>query len=146
MGKKYLKQYHTSHECYLNIKVLDTKLTFSYIFFLFWWFLPWQRKWHLMIFLLQTWTTCLYSGVRHHCRYRWQSILAGRCQGVSYTYLFSLHLHQMIFFCRRIDYLEQKLYHAFYAFESLTKRSSAESVCGICGIIPDVLLGDVNGI
>ena len=44
--------------------------------------------------------------------------------------------------CRKVDYLERKMYNAFYSFESLTKRSSGDMVCGICGQIPDVLLGD----
>ena len=40
-----------------------------------------------------------------------------------------------------MDYLEQKLYNAFYAFEALTKRESDQLVCGICGDIPDMLFG-----
>ena len=42
---------------------------------------------------------------------------------------------------RKVDYLEQKLYNAFYAFEALTKRGSSQLVCGICGVIPDMTFG-----
>jgi hypothetical protein len=43
---------------------------------------------------------------------------------------------------RKVDYLEAKLYNAFYAFEALTERSPSQLVCGICGLIPDILLGE----
>ena len=46
-----------------------------------------------------------------------------------------------IMFSKR-EYLESKLYHAFYAFESLTTRPPSSLVCGICGIIPDILYGE----
>ena len=42
---------------------------------------------------------------------------------------------------RKKEYLEAKIYHAFYAFESLTVRPASSIVCGVCGIIPDVLFG-----
>ena len=43
---------------------------------------------------------------------------------------------------RKQEYLESKLYHAYYAFEALTNRLSGDHICGICGIIPDVLFGN----
>ena len=42
---------------------------------------------------------------------------------------------------RKCDYLESKIYHGFYAVEALSRRSASQLVCGICGIIPDILLG-----
>ena len=42
---------------------------------------------------------------------------------------------------RKKEYLEAKIYHAFYAFESLTVSPASSLVCGVCGIIPDVLFG-----
>ena len=45
-----------------------------------------------------------------------------------------------IIFSKR-EYLESKLYNAFYAFESLTTRPPSSLVCGICGKIPDILFG-----
>ena len=39
------------------------------------------------------------------------------------------------------EYLEIKLYHAYYAFEALTDRPSGDVICGICGLVPDVLFG-----
>ena len=43
---------------------------------------------------------------------------------------------------RKREYLESKLYNAFYAFESLTVRPASSLVCGVCGIIPDILYGE----
>ena len=37
--------------------------------------------------------------------------------------------------------MENKIVDAFYAFEALIKRPADTLLCGICGIIPDVLLG-----
>ena len=46
---------------------------------------------------------------------------------------------------RKKDYLQTKLYHAFYSFEALNTRSTDYQICGICGTIPDVLFGIQQG-
>ena len=53
-------------------------------------------------------------------------------------------MHYIFFFGRKADYLEAKLYNGFYAFEALTKRNPSQSVCGICGDIPDMLFGEIS--
>ena len=50
----------------------------------------------------------------------------------------------MIDFCfRKATSFETTLYHGFYAFEALLQRDSATLICGVCGIIPDMLLGKI---
>ena len=43
-----------------------------------------------------------------------------------------------------IDYLVKLLYSGFYGFEAMTIRDINSSICGICGIIGEVYLGDGN--
>ena len=54
--------------------------------------------------------------------------------------IFKLYILNCIFL-RNLDYLERRIVDAFYAYESLTVRPANSLLCGICGIIPDVLLG-----
>lgn len=42
------------------------------------------------------------------------------------------------------EYLESLLYNGFYAFEAITVRDRDDVICGICGLCPEVLLGDGN--
>ena len=46
-----------------------------------------------------------------------------------------------MFVFRNREYIEKKIVDAFYGFEALTRRPAESLLCGICGIIPDVLLG-----
>ena len=41
-------------------------------------------------------------------------------------------------------YLKELIYHGFYCFEALTQRDLDSVVCGICGVCPEVCLGDGN--
>ncbi|CAH1802661.1 unnamed protein product, partial [Owenia fusiformis] len=44
----------------------------------------------------------------------------------------------------KINYLSRVIYNGFYAFEALSPRNLDESLCGICGNIPVMLIGDAN--
>ncbi|XP_028415288.1 HMG domain-containing protein 3-like [Dendronephthya gigantea] len=41
-------------------------------------------------------------------------------------------------------YIEDLLYNGFYSFEMVTERNLDDVVCGICGVYPEICLGDGN--
>ena len=43
-----------------------------------------------------------------------------------------------------LDYVSDLLYNGFYCFEMLTVRSLDSQICGICGVLGEVYLGDGN--
>lgn len=59
--------------------------------------------------------------------------------------IFFIHFFQS---CRPSDsefeYLVDVLYNGFYAFEALTDRDLDDTICGICGTVGEVYLGDGN--
>ena len=44
----------------------------------------------------------------------------------------------------KISYYNELLYNGFWCFEMMTERNLSEAVCGICGVIGEVYLGDGN--
>ena len=42
------------------------------------------------------------------------------------------------------EYITDLMYNGFYCFESLTVRCLDEQICGICGVLGEVYLGDGN--
>ena len=44
----------------------------------------------------------------------------------------------------KIRYYNELLYNGFWCFEMMTERNLSEAVCGICGVIGEVYLGDGN--
>ena len=44
----------------------------------------------------------------------------------------------------KLGYYNKLLYNGFWAFEMLTERDLSNTVCGICGVIGEVYLGDGN--
>lgn len=42
------------------------------------------------------------------------------------------------------EYIACLLYNGFYCFEVITERNLDDQICGICGIIGEVYLGDGN--
>ena len=43
-----------------------------------------------------------------------------------------------------LEYISDLLYNGFYCFELLTIRSLDSQICGICGVLGEVYLGDGN--
>ena len=43
-----------------------------------------------------------------------------------------------------IEYLKDIVYNGFMAFEAMTERNLESVICGICGVCPEVCLGDGN--
>lgn len=43
-----------------------------------------------------------------------------------------------------LNYFSQLLYNGFYGFEALTDRNLDDVICGICGIVGELYLGDGN--
>lgn len=43
-----------------------------------------------------------------------------------------------------LEYLKDLLYNGFYCFEAIAERPLDSVICGICGIIGEVYLGDGN--
>jgi hypothetical protein len=43
-----------------------------------------------------------------------------------------------------LKYVESLLYNGFYSFEMVTNRSLDDVICGICGVSPEICLGDGN--
>ena len=43
-----------------------------------------------------------------------------------------------------MEYLKLLLYNGYYCFEAITERDIDEVICGVCGIIGEVYLGDGN--
>ena len=41
-------------------------------------------------------------------------------------------------------YIEDLLYNGFYCFEMISERNLDDVVCGICGVCPEICLGDGN--
>lgn len=41
-------------------------------------------------------------------------------------------------------YIEDLLYNGYYSFEMSTERNLDDVVCGICGVCPEICLGDGN--
>ena len=41
-------------------------------------------------------------------------------------------------------YVESLLYNGFYSFEMTTIRNLDDVICGICGVCPEICLGDGN--
>jgi hypothetical protein len=41
-------------------------------------------------------------------------------------------------------YIEDLLYNGFYSFEMITERNLDDVVCGVCGVFPEICLGDGN--
>ena len=44
----------------------------------------------------------------------------------------------------KVRYYNELLYNGFWCFEMMTERNLSEAVCGICGVIGEVYLGDGN--
>ncbi len=42
------------------------------------------------------------------------------------------------------EYLTEVLYNGFYGFEAMTERNLNDTICGLCGIVGQVYLGDGN--
>lgn len=63
----------------------------------------------------------------------------------SFIFLFFSFLNQDQ--CRsseELNYFNELLYNGFWCFELITERDLSSGVCGICGIIGEVYLGDGN--
>lgn len=43
-----------------------------------------------------------------------------------------------------IAYLTDLLHNGFYCFESMTVRNMDNTICGICGVLGEIYLGDGN--
>ena len=43
-----------------------------------------------------------------------------------------------------IEYLKDLVYNGFMAFEAMTERNLDDVICGICGVCPEICLGDGN--
>jgi len=41
-----------------------------------------------------------------------------------------------------VEYVTDLLYNGFYCFEALTERNLDDTICGICGVVGEVYLGD----
>ena len=41
-----------------------------------------------------------------------------------------------------LEYLSHTLYNGFYAFEAMTDRNIDDVICGICGVVGELYLGD----
>ena len=41
-------------------------------------------------------------------------------------------------------YIEDLLYNGFYCFEMVTDRNLDDVICGVCGVCPEICLGDGN--
>lgn len=41
-------------------------------------------------------------------------------------------------------YLRDVVYNGFFGFEMMTERDLESMICGICGITPEICLGDGN--
>lgn len=62
------------------------------------------------------------------------------------VYLFSfIRLHvQDIPPTSVLEYVTDLLYNGFYCFEAITERDLDGTICGICGIVGEIYLGDGN--
>jgi hypothetical protein len=43
-----------------------------------------------------------------------------------------------------MKYIEDLLYNGFLGFEAMVDRNPERVICGICGVCPEVCLGDGN--
>ena len=43
-----------------------------------------------------------------------------------------------------LEYLTDLLYNGFYCFEAISTRNLDDGICGICGVVGEVYLGDGN--
>ncbi len=58
--------------------------------------------------------------------------------------LLSKDLSQLQLTPDEIQYIEQKLYDGYFAFEAVTHRDRDKAICGVCGIAPVFESGDGN--
>lgn len=56
--------------------------------------------------------------------------------------LFVLDLQQIP--ASTVEYLTDLLYNGFYCFEAITERNLDDAICGICGVVGEIYLGDGN--
>ena len=63
-----------------------------------------------------------------------------------------LYNTRILFFCHlqgtpsptTLEYLTDMLYNGFYCFEAISERNLDDAICGICGVLGEVYLGDGN--
>lgn len=64
-----------------------------------------------------------------------------------YTYFFLtivLCLQESRLTDSTLNYLKLLLYNGYYCFEAITERNLDDVICGVCGVIGEVYLGDGN--
>ena len=59
-------------------------------------------------------------------------------------FMFLLSLLQEKLGDQEVVYLQELVYNGFFGFEMMTERNLNDAICGICGIVPEICLGDGN--
>ncbi len=72
------------------------------------------------------------------------STLANMYMMYACMFMFVLSLLQEKLGDQEVVYLQKLVYNGFFGFEMMTEQNINDAICGKCGIIPEICLGDGN--